>query len=109
MAKLDDLTPRELRYLSLIALGLTAREAAAILGDVTPKAVYKGLEETKRKLGARTLPHAVFLACGGNRLRRRKTFKVARAAVRQVRRAQRVGSTFPLHQHSAQREAPPRP
>jgi LuxR family transcriptional regulator len=52
------LTPRELDVLGLVARGLTAEEAARLLG-VSPYTVRKHVKWIRLKLGARNSAHAV--------------------------------------------------
>ncbi|MFF4644928.1 response regulator transcription factor [Streptomyces sp. NPDC001389] len=59
---MPQLTDRQLAVLELAADGLTYREIARRLG-IGPAAVANRAEHATRNLGARTIAHAVLLAC----------------------------------------------
>jgi DNA-binding CsgD family transcriptional regulator len=59
---LAQLTERERQVVVLTALGLSASEAARVLGS-TRGAIAKHRAAAKEKLAARSLPHLIFLLC----------------------------------------------
>jgi DNA-binding NarL/FixJ family response regulator len=58
----DELSPRELQVLTLIAEGLTGPQIVEKLGE-TPGAIHHDLRRIKEKLGASTAAHTVLIAC----------------------------------------------
>jgi DNA-binding CsgD family transcriptional regulator len=59
----DNLTPRQIRYLHLLSQGMTYKEIAAVT-HVTLSTVMKSMQTLRRKIGAVNTPHAVALYIG---------------------------------------------
>lgn len=57
----EQLTRRQQQVVALLALGSKAEESARLLG-VKPTTIHRHRGNAKRRLGARTLPHLVYLA-----------------------------------------------
>lgn len=56
-----DLRPKEIQYLTMLANGHSAREAAALMG-VSSRTAEEYSWEARNKLGAVTIVHAVAIA-----------------------------------------------
>lgn len=56
------LSPREVQMIEYVALGLTAKQIARRTG-IEFRTVQSYLSAIKRKLRARNMPQAIFLAC----------------------------------------------